>query len=225
MKTILSRTPNSLQAVDPQYRDLIYKNQQLNEMKNKREFELNNMKKSIEDNERIMKKISDERKDINQMEKDNKRKAQLQKQQDKLQAKKDDAQFKRDTLDKKNEIGKAEQEIQKIDFIMKQLDRENEVKRLEIKENQTFQNLQLKKKELETLQQQRDALDQVLKSEEYQHANMKYVKALKEEEINKIHFKEQQELLKKRQELRDLQAEVLSAQKVEEYYTTRHDSI
>ena len=43
MKTILSRQPNPLQAVDPQYRDLLQKNQQLNELKNKREFELNNM--------------------------------------------------------------------------------------------------------------------------------------------------------------------------------------
>ena len=43
MKTILSRQPNPAMALDPQYRDLIQKNQQLNEMKNQKEYYLNNM--------------------------------------------------------------------------------------------------------------------------------------------------------------------------------------
>ena len=121
MKTILSRQPNPLQAVDPQYRDLLQKNQQLNELKNKREFELNNMKKSIDDNERILKNISEERKHIDQIAKDNKRRSHLQQQQDKLDDKKDNVKYEKDTLDKKNALGKLQLDIKQAEKEHKQL--------------------------------------------------------------------------------------------------------
>ena len=54
----IPRQPNPLQALDPQYRDLLQKNQQLNELKNKREFELNNMKKSIDDKKQAIKQMT-----------------------------------------------------------------------------------------------------------------------------------------------------------------------
>ena len=53
MKTILSRQPNPAMALDPQYRDLIQKNQQLNEMKNRNEEPKGILYKQYESNNRF----------------------------------------------------------------------------------------------------------------------------------------------------------------------------
>ena len=194
MKTILSRQPNPLQAVDPQYRDLLQKNQQLNELKNKREFELNNMKKSIDDNERILKNISEERKNIEQMSKDNKRKLQLQKQQYKLDDKKDDVKFEKDTLEKKNELGK-------LQLDMKQAEKESKQLKQQIQNNPLYVKYQQANIDYKVLLAQNEALKQQINSPEFNKPDNAYMKKLYDIGKAKMEQQRHQDVLNKQQEL------------------------
>ena len=200
MKTILSRQPNPLQAVDPQYRDLLQKNQQLNELKNKREFELNNMKKSIDDNERILKNISEERKHIDQMAKDNKRRSHLQQQQDKLDDKKDDVKYEKDTLDKKNALGKLQLDI-------KQAEKEHKQLKQQVRDNPLYQRYQQADIDYKVLLAQNAALKQQINSPEFNKPDNAYMKTLYDigkAKLEQQHaqdvFNKQQELLKEKQQ-------------------------
>ena len=134
MKTILSRQPNPGMALDPQYRDLIQKNQQLNEMKNQKEFYINNMKATIDSNQEHIKKMNQQEKELKELKKDNERKAALQKQEQRLQDKKEEAEYQHARLDKKNEIGKMEQEISDTNMLIKRMQRDNEEMKTNIKE-------------------------------------------------------------------------------------------
>ena len=200
MKTILSRQPNPLQAVDPQYRDLLQKNQQLNELKNKREFELNNMKKSIDDNERILKNISEERKHIDQMAKDNKRRSHLQQQQDKLDDKKDNVKYEKDTLDKKNALGKLQLDI-------KQAEKEHKQLKQQVRDNPLYQRYQQADIDYKVLLAQNAALKQQINSPEFNKPDNAYMKTLYDigkAKLEQQHaqdvFNKQQELLKEKQQ-------------------------
>ena len=121
MKTILSRQPNPTMALDPQYRDLIQKNQQLNEMKNQKEYYINNMKATIDANQEHIKKMNQQEKELKELKKDNERKAALQKQEQRLQDKKEEAEYQHARLEKKNEIGKMEQEISDTNMLIKRM--------------------------------------------------------------------------------------------------------
>ena len=200
MKTIL-------QAVDPQYRDLLQKNQQLNELKNKREFELNNMKKSIDDNERILKNISEERKNIEQMSKDNKRKLQLQKQQYKLDDKKDDVNFQKQTLEGKTQLGQVLKDKRDLKLQSHGLQHDNERLKQDIEKNRMYHNYKIADEDLRVLQAQSDALKNTINSPEFKHPDEAYKNKLIEIEKKKIEVEHQKKVNQKLLELRDGEAE------------------
>ena len=207
MKTILSRQPNTLQAIDPQYRDLLQKNQQLNELKNKREFELNNMKKSIDDNERILKNISEERKNIEQMNKENKRKAEFQKQSDNLLFKKNDVTFQKQTLEGKTQLGQVLKEKRELKTQSHEIQHENEKLKQDIEKNKMYHNYRIADEDLRVLQAQNDALKNTINSPEFKNPDEAYRNKLIEIEKKKIEVEHQKKVNQKLLELRDGEAE------------------
>ena len=216
MKTILARQPNPIQAVDPQYRDLLQKNQQLNELKNKREFELNNMKKSIDDNERILKNISEERQHIEQLNKDNKRKFQLQKQQYKLDDKKDDVKFDKDTLDKKNELGK-------LQLDMKQAEKEHKQLKQQIQNNPLYQRYQQADIDYKVLLAQNESLKQQINSPEFNKPDNAYMKKLYDIGKAKLEQQRAQDVFNKQQELLNEQQQATIQRMLYDEYTKQSE--
>ena len=206
MKTILSRQPNPGMALDPQYRDLIQKNQQLNEMKNQKEFYINNMKATIDSNQEHIKKMNQQEKELKELKKDNERKAALQKQEQRLQDKKEEAEYQHARLEKKNEIGKMEQEISDTNMLIKRMQRDNEEMKTNIRGNRVYDQLQQKKQELKDIQNQRRVLDQVIASDEFQHADDKFVQVMYQTELEKIKLEQQKEIYKKEKEIEDERA-------------------
>ena len=206
MKTILSRQPNPAMALDPQYRDLIQKNQQLNEMKNQKEFYINNMKATIDSNQEHIKKMNQQEKELKELKKDNERKAALQKQEQRLQDKKEEAEYQHARLEKKNEIGKMEQEISDTNILIKRMQRDNEEMKTNIRGNRVYDQLQQKKDELKDIQNQRRVLDQVMASDEFKHADDKFVQVMYQTELEKIKLEQQKEIYKKEKEIEDERA-------------------
>ena len=203
MKTILSRQPNPAMALDPQYRDLIQKNQQLNEMKNQKEYYLNNMKATIEADQERIKKMNQQEKELKDLNRDNKRKAALQKQAEKLEDKKEEAVYQRQRIERKNEIGEMEQEMLNINSQIKRMQRDNERMEAEIKGKGVYNQLQQKKDELKDIQNQKRVLEQVMASDEFKHADQKLADTMLNVELEKLKLEQQREIYKRQKEIVD----------------------
>lgn len=201
MKTILSRQPNPVMALDPQYRDLIQKNQQLNEMKNQKEYYLNNMKAAIEADQERLKKMNQQEKELKDLNRDNKRKAALQKQAEKLQDKKEEAVYQRERIERKNEIGEMEKEMLNINSQIKRMQRDNEQMEAEIKGKGVYNQLQQKKDELKDIQNQKRVLEQVMASDEFKQADQKLADAMMNTELEKLKLEQQREIYKRQKEI------------------------
>ena len=181
MKTILSRQPNPAMALDPQYRDLIQKNQQLNEMKNQKEYYLNNMKATIEADQERIKKMNQQEKELKDLNRDNKRKAALQKQAEKLEDKKEEAVYSQ----------------------IKRMQRDNERMEAEIKGKGVYNQLQQKKDELKDIQNQKRVLEQVMASDEFKQADQKLADTMLNVELEKLKLEQQREIYKRQKEIVD----------------------
>ena len=203
MKTILSRQPNPVMALDPQYRDLIQKNQQLNEMKNQKEYYLNNMKATIEADQERIKKMNQQEKELKDLNRDNKRKAALQKQAEKLEDKKEEAVYQRERIERKNEIGEMEKEMLNINSQIKRMQRDNERMEAEIKGKGVYNQLQQKKDELKDIQNQKRVLEQVMASDEFKHADQKLADTMLNVELEKLKLEQQREIYKRQKEIVD----------------------
>ena len=203
MKTILSRQPNPVMALDPQYRDLIQKNQQLNEMKNQKEYYLNNMKAAIEADQERIKKMNQQEKELKDLNRDNKRKAALQKQAEKLEDKKEEAVYQRERIERKNEIGEMEQEMLNINSQIKRMQRDNERMEAEIKGKGVYNQLQQKKDELKDIQNQKRVLEQVMASDEFKQADQKLADTMLNVELEKLKLEQQREIYKRQKEIVD----------------------
>ena len=203
MKTILSRQPNPAMALDPQYRDLIQKNQQLNEMKNQKEYYLNNMKATIEADQERIKKMNQQEKELKDLNRDNKRKAALQKQAEKLEDKKEEAVYQRERIERKNEIGEMEKEMLNINSQIKRMQRDNERMEAEIKGKGVYNQLQQKKDELKDIQNQKRVLEQVMASDEFKHADQKLADTMLNVELEKLKLEQQREIYKRQKEIVD----------------------
>ena len=203
MKTILSRQPNPAMALDPQYRDLIQKNQQLNEMKNQKEYYLNNMKATIEADQERIKKMNQQEKELKDLNRDNKRKAALQKQAEKLEDKKEEAVYQRERIERKNEIGEMEKEMLNINSQIKRMQRDNERMEAEIKGKGVYNQLQQKKDELKDIQNQKRVLEQVMASDEFKHADQKLADTMLNTELEKLKLEQQREIYKRQKEIVD----------------------
>ena len=203
MKTILSRQPNPAMALDPQYRDLIQKNQQLNEMKNQKEYYLNSMKATIEADQERIKKMNQQEKELKDLNRDNKRKAALQKQAEKLQDKKEEAVYQRQRIERKNEIGEMEQEMLNINSQIKRMQRDNERMEAEIKGKGVYNQLQQKKDELKDIQNQKRVLEQVMASDEFKQADQKLADTMLNVELEKLKLEQQREIYKRQKEIVD----------------------
>ena len=203
MKTILSRQPNPAMALDPQYRDLIQKNQQLNEMKNQKEYYLNNMKATIEADQERIKKMNQQEKELKDLNRDNKRKAALQKQAEKLEDKKEEAVYQRQRIERKNEIGEMEKEMLNINSQIKRMQRDNERMEAEIKGKGVYNQLQQKKDELKDIQNQKRVLEQVMASDEFKHADQKLADTMLNVELEKLKLEQQREIYKRQKEIVD----------------------
>ena len=203
MKTILSRQPNPAMALDPQYRDLIQKNQQLNEMKNQKEYYLNNMKAAIEADQERIKKMNQQEKELKDLNRDNKRKAALQKQAEKLEDKKEEAVYQRQRIERKNEIGEMEQEMLNINSQIKRMQRDNERMEAEIKGKGVYNQLQQKKDELKDIQNQKRVLEQVMASDEFKQADQKLADTMLNVELEKLKLEQQREIYKRQKEIVD----------------------
>lgn len=162
IKTILSRQPNPLQSVDPQYRDTIQKVQHLNEMVNKEQFVLNNMKKSEEELLIRQKRIKQETNEVKQREKEYKRKEAYDKQDQKIQELKEDLQIKQDTLAGKNELGQLIKEKKDLTIKGKRLDNE-------IKKNPMYQKLEDAKTDVRELKARNETLERIMQTPEFQN--------------------------------------------------------
>ena len=203
MKTILSRQPNPAMALDPQYRDLIQKNQQLNEMKNQKEYYLNNMKATIEADQERIKKMNQQEKELKDLNRDNKRKAALQKQAEKLEDKKEEAVYQRERIERKNEIGEMEKEMLNINSQIKRMQRDNERMEAEIKGKGVYNQLQQKKDELKDIQNQKRVLEQVMASDEFKQADQKLADTMLNVELEKLKLEQQREIYKRQKEIVD----------------------
>ena len=203
MKTILSRQPNPVMALDPQYRDLIQKNQQLNEMKNQKEYYLNSMKATIEADQERIKKMNQQEKELKDLNRDNKRKAALQKQAEKLEDKKEEAVYQRQRIERKNEIGEMEKEMLNINSQIKRMQRDNERMEAEIKGKGVYNQLQQKKDELKDIQNQKRVLEQVMASDEFKQADQKLADAMMNIELEKLKLEQQREIYKRQKEIVD----------------------
>ena len=203
MKTILSRQPNPAMALDPQYRDLIQKNQQLNEMKNQKEYYLNNMKAAIEADQERIKKMNQQEKELKDLNRDNKRKAALQKQAEKLEDKKEEAVYQRERIERKNEIGEMEKEMLNINSQIKRMQRDNERMEAEIKGKGVYNQLQQKKDELKDIQNQKRVLEQVMASDEFKQADQKLADTMLNVELEKLKLEQQREIYKRQKEIVD----------------------
>ena len=203
MKTILSRQPNPAMALDPQYRDLIQKNQQLNEMKNQKEYYLNNMKATIEADQERIKKMNQQEKELKDLNRDNKRKAALQKQAEKLEDKKEEAVYQRQRIERKNEIGEMEKEMLNINSQIKRMQRDNERMEAEIKGKGVYNQLQQKKDELKDIQNQKRVLEQVMASDEFKQADQKLADTMLNVELEKLKLEQQREIYKRQKEIVD----------------------
>ena len=203
MKTILSRQPNPAMALDPQYRDLIQKNQQLNEMKNQKEYYLNNMKATIEADQERIKKMNQQEKELKDLNRDNKRKAALQKQAEKLEDKKEEAVYQRQRIERKNEIGEMEKEMLNINSQIKRMQRDNERMEAEIKGKGVYNQLQQKKDELKDIQNQKRVLEQVMASDEFKQADQKLADAMMNIELEKLKLEQQREIYKRQKGIVD----------------------
>ena len=203
MKTILSRQPNPAMALDPQYRDLIQKNQQLNEMKNQKEYYLNSMKATIEADQERIKKMNQQEKELKDLNRDNKRKAALQKQAEKLEDKKEEAVYQRERIERKNEIGEMEKEMLNINSQIKRMQRDNERMEAEIKGKGVYNQLQQKKDELKDIQNQKRVLEQVMASDEFKQADQKLADTMLNVELEKLKLEQQREIYKRQKEIVD----------------------
>ena len=203
MKTILSRQPNPAMALDPQYRDLIQKNQQLNEMKNQKEYYLNNMKAAIEADQERIKKMNQQEKELKDLNRDNKRKAALQKQAEKLEDKKEEAVYQRQRIERKNEIGEMEKEMLNINSQIKRMQRDNEQMEAQIKGKGVYNQLQQKKDELKDIQNQKRVLEQVMASDEFKQADQKLADTMLNVELEKLKLEQQREIYKRQKEIVD----------------------
>ena len=203
MKTILSRQPNPAMALDPQYRDLIQKNQQLNEMKNQKEYYLNSMKATIEADQERIKKMNQQEKELKDLDRDNKRKAALQKQAEKLEDKKEEAVYQRERIERKNEIGEMEKEMLNINSQIKRMQRDNERMEAEIKGKGAYNQLQQKKDELKDIQNQKRVLEQVMASDEFKQADQKLADTMLNVELEKLKLEQQREIYKRQKEIVD----------------------
>ena len=169
------------------------------------------MKATIDSNQEHIKKMNQQEKELKELKKDNERKAALQKQEQRLQDKKEEAEYQHARLEKKNEIGKMEQEISDTNIdtnmLIKRMQRDNEEMKTNIRGNRVYDQLQQKKLELKDIQNQRRVLDQVIASDEFQHADDKFVQVMYQTELEKIKLEQQKEIYKKEKEIEEKEIE------------------
>ena len=69
------------------------------------------------------------------------------------------------------------------------MQRDNEEMKTNIRANRVYDQLQQKKLELKDIQNQRRVLDQVIASDEFKHADDKFVQVMYQTELEKINIK------------------------------------
>ena len=121
-------------------------------------------------------------------------------------------------MDSKNKQGIYEREIDNKRFEIKRLRQEKIEKEQRIKENKKYNDLKLAGKELQALQAQVHALDNVIKSPEFQKPEGAYVENLKKIELEKTRLKHQQEIIEDRKANNEIQAKIIAQNKVNEEY-------
>lgn len=201
LKTALSRPGAQGGGGDPQYRDLTQKVQQLTEENNQKNAALIEMKNRYESGQQMKKQLNQEEQNIRQMEKDNKRKEEIQKKRLALDDKKDDIQWQKDIMEGNNEIGKMNEEEKQLDYEKKKMKREEEKQKQEMAKNSAFNNLELKRRENEDLQNQINFTNQIMESEDFKQANERWAEEERKNYILRMNLRNAQEALKQREEL------------------------
>ena len=221
MKTALSR-PVIQGSGDPQYRDLNQKVQQLTEENNQRQAALVEMRNRYESDRQRKNQLNQEEQNIKQMEKDYKRNEEIQKKRLALDDKKDDIQWQKDIMKGNNEIGKMNVEERQLDFEQRKMKRELEKQNQEIAKKTAFNNLELKRRENEDLQNQIKANNQIMESEDYKKANEKWAEEERKNYNLRLELRNSQEALKRKEELDRKQREILMKNwEIDEYKKLR----
>ena len=222
LKTALSRPGAQGGGGDPQYRDLTQKVQQLTEENNQRQAALVEMRNRYESDRQRKNQLNQEEQNIKQMEKDYKRNEEIQKKRLALDDKKDDIQWQKDIMKGNNEIGKMNVEERQLDFEQRKMKRELEKQNQEIAKKTAFNNLELKRKENEDLQNQIKANNQIMESEDYKKANEKWAEEERKNYNLRLELRNSQEALKRKEELDRKQREILMKKwEIDEYKKLR----
>ena len=201
LKTALSRPGAQGGGGDPQYRDLTQKVQQLTEENNQKNAALIEMRNRYESGQQMKKQLNQEEQNIKRMEKDNKRNEEVQKRRQALDDKKDDIQYQKDIMEGNNEIGKMNEEERQLDYENKKLKREKEKQDQQIAKNTAYNNLELKRKENEDIQNRINFNNQIIESEDYKKANEKWAEEERKNYILRMELRNSQEALKQKEEI------------------------
>ena len=205
MKVILARNPIG-QQMDPQYRDLIQKNQQIREQNNQLEAYKNNLRASIEQEQQRRKEIANDEAQLNQANKQLKRDEEYAKVKQKHEDQKEEYQFQKERMDGRNEIGRIEHETRNMEHDMKMMKRDIDKGNEEIKKNTAYQKNQLAKRELDDLKAELTVIDTIRNSPEFQQSDKEYVETQIQIGIAKRRLENGKALLKKEEELKELDA-------------------
>ena len=201
LKTALSRPGAQGGGGDPQYRDLTQKVQQLTEENNQKNAALIEMKNRYESEQQMKKQLNQKEQDVKRMEKENKRNEEIQKKRLALDDKKDDIQWQKDIMEGNNEIGKMNEEERQLEYENKKLKREKEKQDQQIAKNTAYNNLELKRRKNEDLQNQINFTNQIMESEDYKKANEKWAEEERKNYILRMELRNSQEALKQKEEI------------------------
>ena len=218
LKTMLARMPMGGSMFNPEQMEEARKLQNLIEQNNKMKMEQNRKEAAVKEQQRIKKENQERNIDLKDQQQ------QFDQQQQAAKAAADnrraaqDLQFRKDAAEGKNLLGQYQQDIENKRFEMRRITHEIQQKEQRVKENKMFNDLKLAGKELQALIAQNKALDNIIKSNEFQKPEGPYIEHLKKIELEKTRLKHQQEIIENQKDINEIQAKIIAQNKVNEDY-------
>ena len=211
MKVMLTRPGVVGFQSDPQYRDLMQKNQQLDERINQRQALLNSMRAGIEQKEQREKEYDQKRIDLKKLQKEHKEESEHKKRMEDIQDKIDDLNEDMRTL-------KGEDEVGRLQLILKSTQEDLKKHERIVNDNKLFNKVKILSEAITDTNNQRVALINTINSPEFQHPDSAIVKLLTQQEIEKQKLQQALEVKKRQEEINEMQKELYIKEAREEQY-------